>query len=356
MSKNINHLSHIQIAGSPFDAGRALGRFGAARAHAHLLNTTAWATLMPWRGTERAQRMATLTRERFPRVWTELEGLAAGLQLPLDDVFLWNARGDLWAMAPDGCTTVQVPGSHTRRITHNEDGDPGFAGSCAIGEFSVEGEPDFASFVYPASLPGHSIGVSDGGLAMTVNNLRSLNVDVGVPRMVLTRAMLTAASLDDALAILRDSPRAGGYHLSLAHRQSDTLLSVEFNAYDCSVLTLDAPSMHANHAIHPAMRDLPQLITGSSGHRQRRGDALLAAANAAQTAVDPLAILADQHIPQFPIRREDPRDSDDENTLATADIVVSPDGIDWRVYEHPASGPRFQFRDGHRVIQDSDDG
>lgn len=356
MSNNANHLSFIQIAGSPFEAGRALGRFGAAPAHGHLINSSAWATVMCWRGTERAQRMAALARERFPQVWSEVEGLAAGLKLPLDDVFLWNARGDLWAMAPDGCTTVQLPGEHECRITHNEDGDPGFAGHCAIAEFSIEGGPDFASFVYPASLPGHTLAVTDAGLAMTVNNLRSLHVDVGVPRMVLTRAILNAASLDEAVAVLRDSPRAGGYHLSLAHSQSDALLSVEYNSYDCSVHTVALPSVHANHAIHASMRDLPQIITGSSGHRQRRGDAMLASAHAAQTAVDPLAILADRHIPQFPIRRDDPRDSDNENTLATADIVVRPEGIDWQVYEHPARGPRFHFRGGHRVVQDVADG
>ncbi len=207
MSNKPNRLSCIQIAGTPFEAGRALGRFGAAPAHAHLINSTAWATAMKWRGTERAQRMAALVRERFPRIQAELEGLAAGLKLPLDDVFLWNARGDLWAMAPDGCTTVQLPGEHECRITHNEDGDPGFAGHCAIAEFSVEGAPDFASFVYPGSLPGHTLAVTDGGLAMTVNNLRSLHVDVGVPRMVLTRALLGTTSLDEAVAILRDSPR-----------------------------------------------------------------------------------------------------------------------------------------------------
>src|SRR3546814_14601750 len=69
------------------------------------------------------------------------------------DLFLWNCRGDLWSMSPDGCTTVQLPMPDGPRITHNEDGDPGFAGHCGIGLFSPDNGPRFASFVYPASIP-----------------------------------------------------------------------------------------------------------------------------------------------------------------------------------------------------------
>ena len=42
----------------------------------------------------------------------------------------------------------------------------------------------------PASLPGHTFAVTNGGLAVTVNNLRQREVVAGVPRMVLTRAIL----------------------------------------------------------------------------------------------------------------------------------------------------------------------
>jgi len=339
-------LSYLKVSGTPFDAGQALGRFGAPAVHEHLLQSKAWGSVMQWRRSAPAATMAGLVRERFPNVWLELQGLAAGLSIPFDDVFLWNCRGDLWAMAPDGCTTVQIPGDAVRRVTHNEDGDPGFAGRCAIAECAIEGSPRFATFVYPGSLPGHTFAVSDQGLAMTVNNLRELHVDAGVPRMVLTRAVLNAISLDAAVAALRDQPRAGGFHLTLAHRASAELLSVEFSSVACSVCTISAPSLHANHAIHPSMRDLPQLITGSSGHRQVRGEALLSQARAEGRPVDPLAILGDAADPQFPIHRDDPADGDDENTLATADIVIRSTHIDWQVYEHPRGPARFRMTDG----------
>ncbi|ARS56203.1 C45 family autoproteolytic acyltransferase/hydolase [Ralstonia pseudosolanacearum] len=340
-------LALVNISGAPFEAGQQLGQFGAAAVHRHLLHTDAWHSVMRWRGSAMTDAMAALVRVRFPRVWAELRGLADGLQVPFDDVFLWNCRGDVWAATSDGCTTVLLPGKGRRQIAHNEDGDPGFAGHCALAQCRIDGSLGFAAFVYPGSLPGHTFAVTDAGLAMTVNNLRLREAVAGVPRMVLTRAVLDAASLDTAVAVLRESPRAGGFHLTLGHCAHPALLSVEFGAHGCSVREIAEPALHANHATHPPMRDAPQIVTDSSRHRQVRGDALLAQARAAGQPIDPLAILADQEDASLPIYRADPHDPDNENTLATADIAILPAHIEWAVYERPGSPARYRMVNGH---------
>lgn len=335
-------LSRLELKGDPFEIGAGLGRFGKEAVHDHLLKSSAWETVQQWKDSSAARRMADLTRERLPDVWAELEGLASGLELPLDDVFLWNARGDLWAMAPDGCTTVMSPGAGMQRITHNEDGDPGFAGHCAIVQCELPGKPGFASFVYPGSIPGHTLAVNNHGLAMTVNNVRALYVDPGLPRMVLTRAILDMPDVAAALRLLHDAPRAGAFHLNLGDR-SGALVSVEFSAAMYSSRTVTEPVLHANHAIHPETRDYPQIITGSSGHRQIRGDALLA------QQAEPLKILADDDGGRFPIFRRTADDTDNENTLATADIRIHPDRVEWDVYEDPRSTATWRLRDGRFV-------
>lgn len=357
-SNNFRHmpsLAFVEISGTPFEAGQQLGRFGAAAVHQHLLHTEAWQSVMRWRGSAMVDAMAALVRERFPRIWAEQQGLADGLQLPFDDVFLWNCRGDVWAATNDGCTTVQIPGASQQQIAHNEDGDPGFAGHCAIAQCRIEGSPGFAAFVYPGSLPGHTFAVTDAGLAMTVNNLRLRNVATevspGVPRMVLTRAVLDTTTLDDAVTLLNDSPRAGGFHLTLGACGNPALLSVEFGAHGCSVHEITVPSLHANHAIHPSMHAAPQIITGSSEHRQARGDALLAQAHATGQTVDPLAILADRGDTALPIYRADPHDPDNENTLATAHITILPAHIEWAVYEHPGRPARYRMVNGHQQTE-----
>ena len=337
-------LRFITIQGTPFEAGLQLGRFGAEAMQAYRQTSPAWASIMLHRNSPAVAQMADRVRTTFPRIWEELRGLATGLELPFDEVFMWNCRGDLWSMAPDGCTTVLQAGPPAR-ITHNEDGDPLFAGHCAVASFAIEGGASFASFVYPGSIPGHTFAVTDSGLAMTVNNLRCREIGEGTPRMVLTRALLDTASLDDAIDLLRHTPRSGGFHLTLAHRSAPRLLSVEFSARACSVIEVTQPSLHANHAVHTALREFPQLITLSSLHRQKRGDDLLC--EAAGQSVDPLRILADDADAALPIYRTAPDDSDDENTMATADIVVDASAIRWQVYEDPRQPPRFHMIDGH---------
>ena len=89
----------------------------------------------------RVQLMASLVRSHCAAYAEELRGLADGLDLPFDDVFAWNCRGDLWAMAPEGCTTVQIPGRDRRIVAQNEDGLPGFAGRCFMVRIERTGYP-----------------------------------------------------------------------------------------------------------------------------------------------------------------------------------------------------------------------
>ncbi|MBK1780803.1 peptidase C45 [Advenella sp. WQ 585] len=341
-------LPFIDVKGTAYEAGQQLGEFGLAGAKAFLLKSEDWAYITAFKNDPRAAQMQALVRQHFPLIWEEIRGLAKGLGLDETDVFLWNCRGDIWAMSKDGCTTVQYPqtaGQPYRRICHNEDGYPEFNGYCAIARVQIENQPAFTSFIYPASIPGHTFAVTDAGLAMAVNNLRARHVGSGIPRMVLTRAILMQPDLEHAVELLRNQPRAGGFHLSLAHQDSPELLSIEFFSSICSVKKISTNSVHANHAIHPETVNYPQIITGSSGWRQLRGQQMLA-----ENVRHPLEILADTSNASFPVYRKQANDSDHENTLATADMQISDAGIEWQVYDGawPAT-PLYVFHNANLV-------
>ncbi|KMO21218.1 C45 family autoproteolytic acyltransferase/hydolase [Methylobacterium platani] len=366
-----DRLRLVEAAGSPNEIGLQLGRFGAAAVHGHLVGTRAWAAITAHRHDERVQGMAAQVRARFPAIMAEIEGLAEGLGLPVDAVFAWNCRGDIAAMAPDGCTTVQVPGAFSDEVdagssqkmrqdqrpgarhdcsaivtrsrprivvAHNEDGDPGFRGACGL----LRARPDqgigFTAFVYPGSIPGHTFAATEAGLVQTVNNIRSRRMGDGLPRMVLTRAVLDCASLDAAVALVGEGPRAGAFHLTLAQSGDPRLLGVEFTGARVSVRRIAEPALHANHLVHADMADEPQIVTDSSGSRQVRGDALVAQGQAER---DPLATLRDTGGEGLPIRRDDPHDPDDENTLATAVFVIEGDRLDWSVHGATEEWARF---------------
>lgn len=335
-----SRLGLIEIAGAPHEIGVQLGRFGREIVHRHLVTGHAWASVMAFRDDPRVAVMQRLVEARFPAHWAELQGMAEGLDLPFDAVFLWNCRGDVWAFAPDGCTTVQIPGAEPL-LAHNEDGDPGFRGHCALAQVRPAGGTAFTGFVYPASLPGHTFAVTDAGLVQTVNNIRSRGIGPGLPRMVLGRALLDCRTLDEAARLLKTAERAGAFHVTLAQRSDPRLLSIEYTHATCSVITIDRPQCHANHLIHDGTRHEPQVITGSSGARQQRGDSLLTAD--VTPSPDPLRLLWDKAVPALPIHRLQPDDPDHENTLATAVFRVGARSVAWTVYDCAESAPRFTF-------------
>lgn len=338
-------LPFISVAGAPREVGAALGRFGREAVHGFLLHSAAWKELTDRRSDPRLEQMAAIVRDRHPRYWAELEGLADGLDLPFDDALLWNCRGDIWAMAPDGCTTVQFPGP-PHVIGHNEDGDPGFAGHCALAHIASEGGNSFTAFVYPGSLPGHTFAATSAGLVQAVNNIRPLGGGSGVPRMVLARSVLDAPDLDAAVRIVAGTPRAGAFHLTLAQLGDPRLIGVEFTADVVSVVELRQAGVHANHLIHEDTQGTPQIVTGSSGSRQQRGEDLLADTDLSDRPAAARRLLWDAADPRLPIYRTDPLDEDVENTLASAVFTVAADSLTWEVYDRPDRAPRFEMRDG----------
>ncbi len=331
MSDNQHELGWRQIGGSPHEIGLALGRAGREAVHQHLPGSDYFQTITGPTHAAAVARMADETRRRFPAIWAEIEGLAEGLQLSLEQTFAWNCRGDLLARTPDGCTTVLTPGAEPM-LAHNEDGLPFFRGSSFIGEITPLDAPRFRAFCYPGSIPGHTMGWNDAGLVQTVNNIRLTGTEPDIPRMVLGRAVLAAHSLDEAVAILRGNPNSGGFHFGLACVGDKRLLSVEFGRGEVSVVEVSKTSAHANHALHHKIGLAHQIITQSSGDRQIRADELVAEGR------DALEILRDKGGAGLPIRRDDADDPDDENTLGTGIFQITADGIHWSIYDR-STGP-----------------
>ncbi|MFF2323962.1 C45 family autoproteolytic acyltransferase/hydrolase [Agrobacterium sp. NPDC058088] len=336
-----NHLPLLSLAGSAYDIGVQLGRHGARSVHGYLKKTQAWATVINQRNCLIVEAAKTAVAQRYPTYLQELQGLSEGLELPFDDVFAWNCRGDVWAMAPDGCTTVQMPGPEPI-VAHNEDGDPGLRGGCAIVRVTPNIGKAYSAFVYPASIPGHTFAVNENGLVLTVNNIRSQASGQGLPRMILTRAILDCGSVDEAASLISKSKRAGAFHLTLACAGDARIVGVEFTHKACSVHTIGVQSVHANHLVHDGMHGEAQIITGSSQSRQCCGDRILARTT---HMTDPMAILWDQQNEALPVYRDQPDDPDDENTLATAVFEIKSDNVAWRVYDRAYALPRFSFEE-----------
>jgi len=332
-------METILARGDAFAVGQAIGRRGGQSARDTAFHTAQFQALKRWLGSDHLVALKAAAARAFPRHMREIEGIADGAGLPIDEIFLWNCRGDLRDLDPalddTGCTTVLLPGE-AAAIGHNEDGAAALAGLCFLCNVEPDDGPGFTAFCYPGMLPGHTFGVNRLGLVQTINNVRPRDLAVGVPRHVISRAVLDCRNLDEAVALLQRTDRASGFHHALGQAGDLRLLSVEAPASGCIVVEAQGPLAHANHLVADDYRDLDQECQPSSVARQERADALIAAG--AMAAGDPFVILFDREDADLPILRRGNEAGNDGYTLATAMFKITSDAVDWTVSHGPDPG------------------
>ncbi|MCH7941986.1 MAG: peptidase C45, partial [Proteobacteria bacterium] len=239
-----------------------------------------------------------------------------------------------------GCTTVMLPRETedgTAIIGHNEDGGADLAGLCFLCRVEPADGPDdgpgFTAFCYPGMLPGHAFGVNRLGLVQTINNIRPHDLTLGVPRHVISRAVLDCRTLDEAVALLQRKGRAAGFHHALAQAGDPRLLSVEAPASGCAVIEVESPLAHANHLLADCYGTLERDYQPSSDARQERADAMIR--TGALAGGDPLAILFDRANAALPILRNGHEEGNDGYTLATVLFKIAAQSVDWSICHGP---------------------
>lgn len=337
-----------EISGSAFAVGQQLGERGRAAWQHKLTATRLWQSVMTMLSSAQLAEMRAAVIADYPQIWQELQGMAHGLNVSVDEVFAWNCRGDLLRSTSDGCSTVAgFTAGGDWVIAHNEDGLPQLREDCALVRVRPGRGLGFTGFVYPGSLPGHTFSINERGIVNTVNNIRALHRPSGLPRQVLARAALNASTLDEAVQWLTAPPRAGAFHHTLSQAGDRRIFSVEASGSGCSVVQVADVMSHANHLIHPAMAGVQQIVTASSAARQATLAGQLCRqqtleANAAKT------LLSDCSNAQLPVYRLSPTDPDEENTLATALFILNEGGVSWQISGLDRQSPQVQgsFRYG----------
>ena len=337
----------LSAGGDAYAIGRALGEAAATALREVVPAIGRFRALMrEWSGTDRVRALEAAARAAWPRYVREIEGIADGAGVAFDMVFLWNCRGDLPAAGGPGrdtdadaagCTTLMIPprGASPGIIAHNEDDAPELRGHCHILDARPDGAPGFVSFYSPGLLPGHTFAVNRAGLVQAIDNVRPEDQKVGVPRHLVCRAVLDCEGLDDALALIRDTVRASGFHHALGCAGDSRLLSVEAPASGCAVVEAGAPRVHANHLLDARFAHVPQVIAPSSRSRQTRAEILIEGGALDEGGL--LCVLGDMGAP-LPIHRREKDAGDFGFTLATAVFRIAGTGVDYEVFDdlrHP---------------------
>ena len=195
---------------------------------------------------EQARESWTLLHARAPKVRAELEGLAAGCDLPSLDLYLYSGF-EFFATAPQaGCTALAFDSGDGAIVAQNWDGPPEAARGLAL--FIHTGPDGFEMAVIATIGMLGWVGCNRYGLAF-VNNDMMLNCSSdGLPSQAIRRLILAEPNVEAAVARLAELPHMGGRSYVLGDARGGTRAvevspTLGMRAIEAEIV------MHTNHAL-----------------------------------------------------------------------------------------------------------
>jgi isopenicillin-N N-acyltransferase-like protein len=300
----------IKVKGSHRDIGRQIGEGFREQIQHHLqntrelINTTYESLELDWDGAKmQARKYIPFAQERYPEYVDELYGLSEGANVDFDDVGVVNA---LEAVTMDAlhlskCTSMALSETKTADghvlIAHNEDWIPEDEPDVFLIHAEPDEDPPFLAMTYGALLP--NIGFNAYGIAQCCDSVYPNDSRIGIPRLVVSRAVLATKTPSEAIRRTLIPRRAAGYNHLLAH-ESGEIYSVEVSSRKFAILSAqDGYMVHTNHYLDSNMQmieyESDELI--STRVRYFRADRLLRESN--QHTIKTLQTIQRDHI-NFP--------------------------------------------------------
>lgn len=228
------------------------------------------------------------TRAYDPDGFAELEGIARGAGLPVENILAMNGLTDIrdvlaWGGDPEllgGCTAFIVTGGWTRdaKLLCGQTWD--LATDNMPHVIAVHRRPDHGPQTWTLTTDGclSLIGLNEAGIAIGTTNIRTTDARPGVTYLSMIHRALAASTLAEAAAAIRSAPRAGAHFYYLVDGAGRAL------ALECTPTTVDevvvesGAYVHTNHCLVPAHQAIESDTPSKSSHaRQDRLEALIEA-------------------------------------------------------------------------------
>jgi isopenicillin-N N-acyltransferase-like protein len=200
-----------------------------------------------------------VAQECYPQYVEELTGIAEGANVSMDDVSVVNVMEALTddALQLTRCTSFAISDDCTANghvlLAHNEDWVPEDEDDVYVIHATPKNECPFLAMTYGCWLP--NVGFNAYGIAQLCDSVFPNDSRIGIPRVVVARAVLASKTPDQAIQSVLPAQRAAGYNHLLAH-ESGELYSVEVSARHFAILNgEDGYIVHTNHYLTPAMQE-----------------------------------------------------------------------------------------------------
>ncbi|HOW91553.1 MAG TPA: C45 family autoproteolytic acyltransferase/hydrolase [Anaerolineaceae bacterium] len=195
--------------------------------------------------------------QTYPQYIEEIQGIAEGANVNYADLAVVNAFECVAvdALHLQKCTSIAAGRSKTRGsviVGHNEDWLADDEPDVYFLLARPLDEPAFIAMSYGGLLP--NIGFNELGIAQSCDSVYPIDLTIGIPRVIVSRAVLAALTIEEAINRTHPPLRAAGYNHLLAHSDGE-LYNVEVSATEYEVIPAENGCLaHTNHYLSPKMQ------------------------------------------------------------------------------------------------------
>ncbi|XP_022133472.1 uncharacterized protein LOC111006042 isoform X2 [Momordica charantia] len=254
------------------------------------------------------QALCNNNKNKFPRYWDELIGIAEGSGVPILEIILINFRKEILPFlqkevpsvvdCSDDCSDILVVSDSMAIAAHNEDANVALVGHTYLVKAKLQNGLSFLAYTYAGELPSCAFGFNGHGLAFTLNSVPPTNDEVAagaIGRNFISRDLLETISLENAILRIRSAEVSVGHSYNLIDVQTRRIVNVETaSRFRFSAKEIGAtPFFHANMYTH---LQINQVQDENSTSRQRRADVLPKGSRS-----EFLSILGDTDNKKYPI-------------------------------------------------------
>ncbi|XP_059287073.1 uncharacterized protein LOC132040451 [Lycium ferocissimum] len=249
-------------------------------------------------------------KNKFPNYWNELKGIAQGSGVPFLNILLLNFRKEILPFIRktedypkeeeinDDCSDILVVSNTVAVAAHNEDANVAVVGHTYLVKVTLSNGTTFTAYTYAGELPSCAFGFNNHGVAFTLNSVPPCEEEIvagAIGRNFVSRDLLEANSIEDALARIHSSEASVGHSYNLIDTRARRILNVETASRNrVSVHEVrETPFFHANMYLHLQVK---QAQDENSLSRQTRASSL-----PKQSKSDFLALLGDMNNEKYPI-------------------------------------------------------
>ncbi len=337
----IEQFPFISVSGTPEERGRAYGRQAAARVRKSAALYGQTLVDLGYDGPARSRLIGGFVAEieHFaPHYIEEMRGIAAGAELPFEDIVMINARTEVVAKARaekkkitelDGCTGALVlpERSASGNLIHGQNWD--WRAECA--ETSVvlrvrnDHGPDFLTFVEAGGLSRS--GFNSAGISITANYLESERdfTQLGVPLSLIRRKVLEQEHFALAIKAVATTAKSCSNNIMIGMAQG---FGIDYECTTNEAFPIypgpDNLIVHANHWVSEValgkLRDTGRGSTPDSAYRDWRVRKLLNQ-NEKITREDMKRAFFDDFAKPYSVCRP-PRPGSHDNISATVAMVI----------------------------------